>query len=261
MRFCLKGTQTAEFLNKADEISVKYKDRTTLIDIIHDYPNKTYILDCFGVDMIENWDEIKQFNVMAQNNLILKVANIGMLRACQENDIKRFFGYPILSFYELNSFMMIGVEYVILDTTLFFQMDKMKNFDVKIRAIPNVAYNDGLPHMDGVCGTWIRPEDLATIYEEYIDTVEFEDCDKEKEQVLYRIYAEEKEWRTDLDLIITNLDYPGVNRMIKTEDSKARLDCGHRCQSGSFCKRCYRMFDMANPELIEAIASKLNITN
>ena len=46
--------------------------------------------------------------------------------------------------------------------------------------MPNVAYYAFIPREDGVCGSWIRPEDL-NLYEPFIDVIEFEDCDVKKE--------------------------------------------------------------------------------
>ena len=78
-----------------------------------------------------------------------------------------------------------------LDAPIFFDMQKASSVGVPIRVVPNVAYNDGLDRVDGVCGTWIRPEDIDA-YGEYVTAVEFEDCDQKKEQAMYRIYAEDK---------------------------------------------------------------------
>ena len=47
---------------------------------------------------------------------------------------------------------------------------------IKLRAIPNVAYDKFFPRNDGVSGSWIRPEDIE-VYSKYYDIFEFEDCD------------------------------------------------------------------------------------
>lgn len=96
----------------------------------------------------------------------------------------------------------------------------------------------------------MRPEDIDA-YSEYVDVVEFEDCDQKKEAALYRIYAEDKNWPTDLGLLITNLNHTGVNRMIRQDASLKRIDCGQRCQEGNTCRLCYRMLDIANPDMVK----------
>jgi hypothetical protein len=64
---------------------------------------------------------------------------------------------------------------------------------------------------------------------------------------------EQKNWPGDLKTIITNFNYPGVNRMIPNSLTERRMICGQKCQSGSSCKLCYRYLDLANPELIKNI--------
>lgn len=61
---------------------------------------------------------------------------------------------------------------------------------------------------------------------------------------------EQKEWSGDLNMIITNLNYAGVNRMIPKDFTTARLSCGQRCQSGGHCRLCYRYLELANPTLL-----------
>jgi hypothetical protein len=51
---------------------------------------------------------------------------------------------------------------------------------IKLRVVPNISYYAFIPRDNGVCGSWIRPEDLE-LYEPYIETIEFEDCDIKKE--------------------------------------------------------------------------------
>ena len=132
---------------------------------------------------------------------------------------------------------------------LFFEMDIVKQFGVPVRMVPNVAYIDGLPREDGVCGTWVRPEDLD-LYEDYVEVVEFEDANLKKEQALYRIYAEQKNWPGDLQMIITNLNHDGLNRIIVPDFAEKRLNCGQRCQKTGNCKLCYRALTLAMPDKI-----------
>lgn len=135
-------------------------------------------------------------------------------------------------------------------------MNDVARIGVPIRAVPNVAYYATLPFDNGVIGSWIRPEDLY-LYEEFISAVEFEDCDIKKEQALFRIYAEQKAWAGDLGMIITNLDYPGVNRMLPSSLTKRRMNCGQRCaMNRSTCRLCYRYLDLADPDKLRPYLRK-----
>jgi hypothetical protein len=78
---------------------------------------------------------------------------------------------------------------------------------------PNVAYYAYIPRDDGVCGGWVRPEDVD-YYADYVDVFEFEDCDEKKEKALFKIYAEQGKWPGLLNDLITNLNYTAINRMI-----------------------------------------------
>lgn len=249
MKFCLNSRQTAEYLQKADEIKVEYRDIDSIFDLIEKY-NKTIILDCFNIKDI-NWKKVEQYNKLAKNNFIICVGSIEQMRVAHTLGIKRYLGFPISSFYELNCLEIFDPEYILLDTELFFRMSIVKRFGKKIRVIPNLAYNDNLPHGNGIFGTWIRPEDLESIYGEYIDAVEFADCDQSKEQALFRIYAEQKEWRQPLKLIVTNLDADGVNRLISSEVSEKRLNCEHKCQQKGSCRICERAFLLANVDAVK----------
>lgn len=250
MKYCLSSRQEAAYLSKADEIKVEFRDKDSIPDLIEKYPGKTIILECFSNSVID-WKEIKKWNILARENFIMCVGSIANAKECKENNIKFYMGYPVKTYYELNALKDFGVCYVRLGEPLFFEMDNVKKFDIPIRAIPNVAYVDGLPREDGVCGTWIRPEDLDA-YESYISVCEFEDADLKKEQAMFRIYAEQKNWPGDLSMIITNLNHIGVNRMILPDIVEKRLNCGQRCQSRSNCKLCYRALSLANPETLKA---------
>ena len=185
--------------------------------------------------------------------LIICLSDINDIAVCKKNDLKFYWGYPVNSFYQLRALVDAGVCAVRLAPPLTHMLPEVKKFGIDILAVPNVAYVDGLPREDGVCGGWIRPEDLLTTYADYVDMVEFEDCDNKKEQALYRLYFEDSAWPGDLGIIITNFNHMGVNRMIPPELGQIRLNCGQKCQAGNRCRVCYRYLDLANPSLFENI--------
>jgi len=248
MKYCLNCRQEKAYLQKADEIKVEFRDRKIIPDLIDNYPDATIILMCYSGEEI-NWNDCVRWNVLAKGNFIMCLSSFEDAKVCKEKELKFYIGYPIKTFYELNALKDLGVCYVRLAEPLFFQMDEVKLFNIPVRVIPNIAFTDTFPHPDGVCGTWIRPEDVDT-YAPYVETIEFEDCDNRKEQALYRLYAEQKNWPGNLSMIITNLEYPAVNRMILPDVARSRLNCGQKCQMNRHCKICYRAFDLADPEKI-----------
>ena len=252
MKVCLHNSNTIEYLQKANEIKVPYYDHKALSDYFEKYPNADIILDLniiYGFDETDEqaWDEIRINQVLSQGHLICCVESLKQINKCKELNLKFYYGYPINSFYELHSLVDLGVCYVRLAPPLSHQLEEVSKFGVPIRAIPNVCYQNYLPHKNGIHGQWIRPEDLK-IYEKYISVIEFEDCDQAKEQALYRIYIEDKEWPGDFDMLYTNFNYKGVNRLLDNELGKIRMNCGQRCEMNNSCQLCDINVELADPD-------------
>jgi hypothetical protein len=187
---------------------------------------------------------------MAPGHFYVCLSSLTYVQELRGTDIKWYWGYPVTSYYELHALVEMGACEVKLGAPLFFDLERVKKqCDLPLRIVPNVAYSDGLDRIDGVCGTWVRPEDMDA-YSEFVDFAEFEDCDLRKERALYRVYAEDKAWPTDLGLLVTNLNHTGTNRMISSDASQSRMTCGQRCQEGNGCRLCYRMLDVANPGMV-----------
>ena len=251
MKYSMSSRQTQEYLEKADEIRFEYRDYRSLSDYIEKYPDKQYNLWIPSSQEEVDWEEIRIDNILAQGRLVCCVGKIEHMRKCIELDIRFFYGYPITSYAELHDVINMGVCYIRLGEPLFFDLERIKSFGIPVRAVPNVAYLDYFPRPDGVTGTWIRPEDVAA-YENYIEYLEFEDCDIRKEQALFRIYAEDKEWPGDMNMIISNLNHPALNRLVDSEATENRRFCGQRCKRTGTCQLCYTALNLAIREKIEA---------
>lgn len=158
---------------------------------------------------------------------------------------------PITTWNEANALKDLGVSYLYIAPPLTHQLDKVRRLNIPIRMFANIAYADTMPRKNGVSGGWIRPEDVDA-YGQYIDAIEFADVDLKKEQALFRIYTK-GEWPGDLNLIINNLNYPGVNRMIDPAISQRRMTCAQRCEERQTCHLCYEMLDLANPEKLKPL--------
>jgi hypothetical protein len=252
MKVCLHNRNTIEYLKKADEIKVAYVDHAIILDYFEDYPTADIILELANDDSEIDWAALKNYNILSQGRFICCVSNLLQMEACKQLNIKFYYGYPVSSFYELNSLKDLGVCYIRLAPPLSHQLDEVARFGIPVRAIPNVCYQDYLPHKNGIHGQWIRPEDLS-LYEVYIDAIEFEDCNVEKEQALYRIYMEEKEWPGEFNELYTNFDYKGVNRMLEAQDAIRRMTCGQTCEMNGNCHLCDTVVNLADPEKWEYI--------
>lgn len=255
MKVCLSSRNTVEYLLKADEIKVQYKDHEIIPNLIERYPKATIILDLnkqyeFNETDETSWADIIMYNDLAKNNFICCTETLFQMNYCKENNLKFYYGFPINSFYELQSLKKLGVCYLRLAPPLTHMLPDVAKLEIPIRAVPNICYQDYLPHQNGIHGQWIRPEDLH-IYELYIDTIEFEDCNEIKEQALYRIYMEEHEWPGDFDMLFTNFNHPGVNRMIEPIVGRTRMSCGQRCEQNGSCHLCDISVQLADPEMWE----------
>lgn len=249
MKVCLSSRQSQEYLKKADEIKVQYRDRESIPDLIMDYPEATIILENAAEEVLD-WEVLHRWNILAQGKFVLCLASPEQLEEALARNIKAYLGWSVNDYETLNSLKNLNVEYARLGGPLFFNLIHMSTFGLKVRAVPNVAFNDGLTRKNGVAGTWIRPEDLDA-YEGLIDVIEFENCDLQTERALYRIYFETKSWLGDLGSIIQGLNYPGENRLINPDLVKKRLVCKQRCQSGGNCQACYRTLTLANSDLFK----------
>lgn len=252
MKFSLhERTASAHYLKKADEIMVEYRDRRAIPDYVKKYPNAWVALE---VKPDTPWEmtDVKQAFILAKEKLVvclpeMKDPRIEELKAA---GIPFFWGYTVNTFWELTALVETGVSQVRIGAPLFFECEKLKKFKVIKRVCANVAHEGYLPNVDGINGSWIRPEDVE-VYEDVFDIIEFADCKDQKEEAMFRIYAEQKKWPGRVDMIISNIKTEAYNRMIPPEFAAARRTCGQRCASGGSCRICYRLLHLADPELIK----------
>lgn len=253
MKFCLSSRQSPAYLAKADEIKVAQRDHKVIPELATKYPNADIVLEWRSTgDASITREKIVEYHNISNQKLIVCIDNINPEIDAFFNDhnIRYYWGYEVGSTYELQSLKdFYNVCYVRVTGPLFFQQDLLAKFGIPVRATPNIAHFNYLPHKDGINGCWIRPEDLDK-YEPVIAAVEFEDANRDKEQALFRIYAEQKEWPGKLSYLITNLNADCTNRMLPPEFTEYRKNCGQRCTAFGACRLCYNYFRLADPELL-----------
>lgn len=244
-----------KYIEMADEIRIGANDIVSsekLHNIITNYPEKTICCVIPYNLFNDELDIIKAFKESC-NNLICAVSTLEHAIFCKENNIRFYFNHYITSYYEMQAALNLGAEYIIPGASLFFDLPTLKSKGVVVRAIPNVAYMDGFKRDNGIVGSWIRPQDLE-LYNDYIDIVEFKDCnDIEKEKLLIKIYFEDKEWLGQLKDLITNFDYQGFCGLIGSDLAKRRIKCKQRCQENGICHYCQRSCDMATEDFINKL--------
>ena len=261
MKYCLSNRVNINYRNKADEIIIPYKDRRAIFDYAKKHPKAALTLE---VPPQTQWkiDELKEYSILSKGRLTLCLPEINesIIAELKEAGIPYFWGYTVTTFYELDALVECGVSQVRIGAPIFFMTDKLKNYGVKKRVAANIAHPGYLPNTKGVIGAWIRPEDVE-LYEDVFDTIEFLDCpESNKEEALYRIYAEEKNWPGKVNMIISNIDNDAAyNRMLPRDFTEMRLNCGQGCLAGRSCRACYRHMHLADRELIKNYAEVMNL--
>lgn len=251
MKYSMSSRQQSEYLQKCDEIKVMWNDRNIIFDLIDKYPGKTINLCRYLIHSQDDidWSEINKYKMLARDNFIFGLSYVDEMEECKQNGIDFYYLEPVRTFRELHGLKAFGVKCVFIDAPLFFQMDKVREFGIPIRVTANLSVREAFPYADGVPGPWIRPEDVDQ-YEPYVDIIEFSRVNLDQERALFRIYAEQKNWPGDVGLIIQDINYLGVNRMLPPDMTTRRLNCGQRCMENGRCRLCWRMMDLANPDLL-----------
>lgn len=240
MKYCLSARQTINKLKQyADEIKVQYSDKGFIYDLIDQCPEKTIILS-LPVGIVEpiDWQEISVFAKNYNGQFLCAIHDLNQYEECQNRSLNFYFDYPVTSYYELQAMKKMGVSYIVIGIPLFFDLENVKKFNIPIRTVPNIAYLHYLHRENGACGQWIRPED-QDVYNEYIQTFEFSATTPSQEMTIYKIYAEDKAWPGDLNLLIPDLNIPCNNSLIFKDIAEVRIGCQHRCQlPQSSCHLC-----------------------
>ena len=89
MKYCLNSRQNKEYLDKADEIKVEYRDRDFIFELCEKYPGKTIILihNIYDTDPLE-WKTLKKLNILSKGNFILCLDKVEDCLLAKENGIK-----------------------------------------------------------------------------------------------------------------------------------------------------------------------------
>lgn len=252
--FCLDSRVSEKYRKKAQELYIEYRDFKSIERFLEDdYKNITLIIDCPPQITDDEVASLKMFSKQ-KNDLICALHNYNQLG-------ERFVGLrwyvmtPCNSFMEAIALQDAGAEYIVLGETMFFNIQRVKDCGIQnVRIMANQAAHSPIPRTNGICGPWVRPEDLQ-LYDEFHKTViEFPGLLPNKEEALYRIYAEQHRWPGAVEMIIENFDSPCENRMLPTEFTEHRLNCRQRCNT---CHICPNLVRLANRLLADAGDIKL----
>ena len=257
MKYCLSARQSKEYLEKADEILVEWRDNDAILDILEINPKASIVLRIpLDVNLTsEEWDRVAQYYIMTQKRFKVMLSTINVSE-CRKRNIPFFLNHPVYTGWEANALIFMGVSSIYIAGQLAHQLDFVKTLPVEIRILVNSAT---APFgYKPLMGGWIRPEDIEKV-SDAIDVCEFTYRDRRDEQALYRVYAEKHEWAGELYMIIKDIeDKTIMNRMIPPEFQERRNNCGMRCQSGGHCHLCETITYLANPDILRPVKEQLD---
>ena len=260
MKFMISCRHSLVELEKADEIRVDYKDIARLADFVTDKWQCTKDIYIYlPKDQLINWDKINIYKDLLP--IYIAVEDTALIEVAQSYGYKVFWSYPASSYWELRGLLDLGVCQVLLDAPLYFDIPKVKAAcgDVEIRLVVNKCINGYMMRKNGICGTYVRPEDVD-LYGAYVDHMEFDtDNDLRKEMALLGIY-QKRYWPGNLNILLTYLGENVDNRGFDEEFGQHRLDCYQSCQRDGRCHYCQSTFSLITTvlkhrqELAEQIA-------
>ena len=249
MKYMESCRQTLVQLSRADEIKMNYKD----IDRIRDFITDTWTCT---VDIIiyitkeeqetVDWAMLKSYHEIL--SMTIAIEDTFFAPIVQQNGFKWFWSYPVSTFWELRGLLDLGVSQVLVDAPIFFEMPTVYEWckgKAEIRCIANQCYNKYMPRKDGVCGVYIRPEDIP-YYEPFVSHIEFITETLTQERAYIRIYKDQGLWPGNLNILLPNFGIDVDNRGFDATFGKRRLTCRQRCQSTGRCRYCYIQVDLIN---------------
>ena len=238
MKFSISNRQPKELREKADEIKMDYRDIDTLVDLMDENITKKLVIVVSPDDKVD-YDKLA---IYAKGlNITIAVPDLLVGQEYKTRGIPFYWIYPITSYYELNSVLEAGASEVLLNAPLYFDLPQVKKivskYNAEVRLIANKCCYNYLMRADGVCGTYVRPEDVGA-YEPYVDTLEFAAEKPSEEAVLFEVYAIKKAWPGNLNLLLSNLNCQVDNRSIPEEFAAARIQCRQDCMRRNNCDFC-----------------------
>ena len=115
MKYALSSRQTAEYLQKADEIRVQYRDRDIIYDFVDEYPDKTIILEIpFYIEEEKiDYQLLTNFSKLIPN-FICRISRPSDILQLRELNIKWYYGMIVDKWEDLALLASMEPEYVLI---------------------------------------------------------------------------------------------------------------------------------------------------
>ena len=246
--FCLNYYPSQKYLQDAEEFRIKYRpaDRT-LEDFLDVYKDKSIVIDV--TDAFEEMDAklLKGLYDKYKNiKIILDFNNKDHLSRVQEIGLPFFFANPVTTIDQLHGLLTYKPTDMYICEELGFFLDKISRIlhenNIRVRVFPNICQSS-FADTPSIKTFFIRPEDVS-IYATFVDVFELV-ADEKRQQVLYKIYKQEK-WFGKLKDVIPTFKGELDSKYLLNTFGMIRSKCGKRClyKPGS-CAICDRFSELA----------------
>lgn len=245
MKYCVSGRQPYSVLRKSDEVRVQWRDRERIMDFIEQVPDITVILEIDRDAEITDreWATLEMY--ADKLDFYVAIQNLHIHQEVKEHGLRFYWPYPITSYYELRGIIALGPSYLLLGVPLCFDLEAVRTItNIPLRLIANTSYDPYIPRENGICGQWVRPEDVPA-YEKYISVLEFVDANLTKEATLLHVYKDNGTWPGNLNLLFDNFNFNVDNRAIPEDLGERRMNCRQRCMRDGVCHRCFSAIQFA----------------
>lgn len=262
MRYALHAWCEPKFLERADEIIVKYKERERILDYPEKYPNAAVTIHCFDeMAGAIDWKWLAAMQMQFPNGFSVGVIHFDDLYVAKQFKVKAYWLNHINNFAELNRALAADVCYFYLDQPLFSTLSRIKEFKVPIRWTPNLVDSSPGDLLRILHGTWIRPEDIDKYDIIPGCTVEFPQTNltngSKAEQSYFKFYHDDKQFDFDLGLLLPEFKgFNIANYLIDPDLGTLRMNCHQRCEQRPYglgtCQVCDLVAQNANQKTILA---------
>lgn len=252
MKYCLDFKLNLPYMDKIDELTIRYDDqKKELFEFLDAYPNHKI--------NIEIGETIEETELDFFNELYMKYPNICLLinvghgyhdtyKLMRDNaKVPFFYDTRVDSWDVLRGLARIGVSEMYIVGDLGFELDEVSKYlherNIKVRAFPNVCQSNWTFDMEYLRSFFIRPEDVET-YDKYIDVFEFFGTE-EAQKTVFKAYAIDKEWYGRLEELIIGFKGDMDSRFLFPLFADKRAVCKKRCVKGGKCNICGRLEELA----------------
>jgi len=219
-----------------------------LKDFLEQYKNKSIV-----IDVSESFEEMdaslfqKLYEKYANIKIILDFNNKEHLLRAKTYNIPYFFSNPVTTIDQLYGFLKHNPTDMYICEELGFSLDKISNIlhnhNIKIRVFPNICQSS-FSETPSMKTFFIRPEDIS-IYKTFVDVFELI-ADEERQQILFKIYKQEK-WFGKIKEIIPTFKEDLDSKYLLNTFGMIRSKCGKRClYKPQSCNICDRFSDFAD---------------